>query len=168
MGLFGLSKKEIDKFTDDCSRTFYETAVRLGVISGKKIVINEEILSCGSATIDFVLSHYDPNHFGYSDMCEACAIYALQIGVVFAAKERDDGLSNEYFREVLSDSPREAGYEYLSMVGMDDEYHPLYEELVEDLRKLYKNYQAKDSKKVCMKNAMLVIYAIGSTMSLEH
>lgn len=169
MGLFGLSTKEIDNFAKDCMITFTDTAIRMGAMAGKDITTNEDIIGYGTAAMDYVLNHYDSGHFGYADMYEACGFFALQLGIVLAARERYYGkLSADYTKEILQKSLRVVGEAYLSLVNMDDEYNPLYDALIGDFRRLHTAYLRKDTKKECLKKAMLVLYLIGNTMSLEH
>ena len=73
---------------------------------------------------------------------------------------------NTYVVKAINDSPSEVGMNYLELVGLDDMENPFYEKLLAKFLSLYSQHITTDKNRVYLKQALLVVYAIGSTIAL--
>ena len=166
MGLFNFENRRINLFAADCMKALNETASKLGAISDNKIITNEELTNYGEFAINTFIKQDPALYGGVENFVEDSFYFTISMGIVLAARLRYDKLTQEYVVKAINESPSEVGINYLELVGLDDMENQFYEKLLAKFLSLYSQHITSDKNRAYLKQALLVVYAIGSTIAL--
>ena len=116
MAFFNFKRNSQKLFGADCMKLFCDSAAQIGMISGKNLITNEELMQYGDVGISFFLKRDPKLYGGLEQYCQNAVYFALQLGLILGSHARYDKLSHEYLLMIINSSPADVGDAYLELL----------------------------------------------------